>query len=154
MTRSGRWTAAVIAALLVGPAGPTARGAEKALSVEQIMERLTERHNAAEKALLKDGAAPPLDDLREMDRLYGFLAEAYQPYYGADAQGWRVYCDDSRAAVGATVSALSAGDTAAARSAFLTLAVLREEAHKQFQPGLLKRLSHFFTKKHPKEKVQ
>lgn len=118
------------------------------LSVHDRMEEMTLAHNRLEANLLSEG---PLDDWERdaalLDGHYAALADSYAASYGGAEEAWRGYCEESRGALAASSEARRKGDGAAAREAFFRLAQIREFAHKDFQPGLLKRLSRLFKHK-------
>jgi hypothetical protein len=129
-------------------------GAEKVLALAEVMNQLTILHNRVEAAFLKgkDLRAVPAS-LDEIDGLYVQVAGSYDPVYGGSEPAWKDYCERSRAALRDAKSSLAAGDDKAAYGAFGRLAVLREKAHDDFQPGLWKRLKRRFQKKKSKENV-
>ena len=136
------------AALLLALCLPAARGAGRVpRPTLDVMHDLSVRRDTAEKELLAGRDGPELRGaLEALSGLYAELRSGYRPYYGGDEAAWVRFCEDSRGALRDVASGLDRGDGAGARRAFFRLAEIRERAHEEFKPGLLKRLSRLFHK--------
>ena len=138
--------AAGAVALLLRPALGTPPAAPR--PVLQIMLEMSRRHAAAEKKLLDGSLDEALSgELDALAGLYGELRGSYSPYYGGTAAAWTEMCDRSRAAAEEAARKAGQKDLAGAREAFYRLAKIREEAHEEFRPGVLKRFLRLFRRR-------
>lgn len=126
-----------------------AAAVESIRPVVDITRDLAARYHGVEAAMEERAPAPEAaaKELAEMRRLYGELRAAYRPFYGGREEDWARFCDESAATAERARAALAEGDRAAASKAIYRLAELREEAHREFRPGLWRRLARVFSRR-------
>lgn len=115
--------------------------------VDELMQGLSGRAEAVEKALKDENGPAAVRDLEGMADLFERVRELHAPRYGGDPRDWIEDCARSRVAALSAREAVLAGRWPLARAAFGDLMTLQKDAHRAFRPTLFQRLNRWFKKK-------